>query len=307
MTLDIRQLTAFLAIVQTGSLGRAAQALHITQPALSRSVRQLEEKVGVPLFERHSKGMVLTPYGQALLPHAKLLKEESALALDEIDALRGLSKGTVRVGAIASVASAALPRAIERLLLHWPGLQIQIMEGVDDVLADALIKNEIDLAIGISLEETDEISLVADSGWEDLSGIVASTKHPLWGREGLSFADLRHERWVLPPRGTKPREELHQLFAEAGLPPPQVVVETRSIVTIKALVLRANFLCSLPMPLYEAEREVGTIAPLPIPGTQLSRHFYVFRRRRGSLPRTAVQLLEELRHITSRADLDEAA
>lgn len=209
MTLDIRQLTAFLAIVQAGSLGRAAQALHITQPALSRSVRQLEEKVGVPLFERHSKGMVLTPYGQALLPHAKLLKEESALALDEIDALRGLSKGTVRVGAIASVASAALPRAIERLLLRWPGLQIQIMEGVDDVLADALIKNEIDLAIGISQEETDEISMVADSGWEDLSGIVASTRHPLWGREGLSFADLRHERWVLPPRGTKPRKELH--------------------------------------------------------------------------------------------------
>ena len=110
MTLDIRLLTAFLTIVQTGSLGRAAQALHVTQPALSRSIKQLEEKVGVPLFERHSKGMLLTQYGQALLPHARLLQEESALAVKEIDALRGLSKGTVRVGAIASVASACTAR-----------------------------------------------------------------------------------------------------------------------------------------------------------------------------------------------------
>jgi len=302
MTLDIRQLTAFLTIVQTGSLGRAAEALHITQPALSRSIKQLEARMGVSLFERHSKGMELTTYGQALLPHARLLKEESALAIEEIDALRGLSKGIVRVGAIASVASAALPRAIERLLARWPGLRIQIMEGVDDVLADALIRNEIDLAIGVSLEETEEISLVADSVWEDLSGIVASTKHPLWQRKKMSFSDLQDERWVLPPRGTKPREELHQLFLQAGMPPPHVVVETRSIVTIKALVLRANFLSSLPMPLYEAEREVNTIAPLPIPHGQLSRRFYVFRRRRGSLPRPAAQLLEELRHITNRTD-----
>lgn len=301
MALNIRQLQAFLTIVQTGSLGRAAHALHITQPALSRSVRQLEQKVGVALFERHSTGMVLTPYGQAFLPHARLLNEESDLAVEEIDAMRGLGKGTARIGAVASVVSGALPRAIERLLLRWPGLRVQILEGVDDALASAPVKHDIDLAVGISLEETEEISLVAESGWEDLGGIVASTKHLLWRKDSLSLPDLQHELWALPPRGTRPRDELHQLFANEGMEPPLVAVETRSVTAIKALVLSANFLGSLPLPLYEAEREAGTMGALPISGTQLGRHFFVFRRRRGSLPRPAAQLLEELRHITGKA------
>jgi DNA-binding transcriptional LysR family regulator len=77
MTLDLRQLNAFLTIVSAGSLGRAADMLHITQPALSRTVRRLEQQVGAPLFERHSKGMQLTAVGSALLPHATLLLREA--------------------------------------------------------------------------------------------------------------------------------------------------------------------------------------------------------------------------------------
>jgi len=300
MTLDIRQLTAFLAIVQSGSLGRGADALHVTQPALSRTVRQLEDKLGAPLFERYSTGMVLTDYGRTLLPHARLLKEEADLAVEEINALRGLSKGTVRVGAVASVLSAALPDAIEHLLGRWPGLHVQITEGVEDVLSEALVRNEIDLAIAVSIRETEEISMVADAGWQDTSCLVASRRHAIWDKPVLAFADLQECQWVMPPRGAKPREELHQLFAEQGLGPPNVVVETRSVITIKALVQHARFLSSLPLPIYKAESESGDIRALPLPQARATRHFYVFRRRRGSLPRPAEQLLQALRQVTAQ-------
>ena len=104
MALDPRQLRAFLTIVRSGSLGLAAETLHVTQPALSRIIRRLETQLGVQLFERRSTGMELTSFGQALLPHATVLSEEAALAIEQINSLRGLGHGTLRIGAIGSVA-----------------------------------------------------------------------------------------------------------------------------------------------------------------------------------------------------------
>ena len=116
MPLDLKQLNAFLTIVATGSHGRAAETLHVTQPALSRTVRRLEEQIGAPLFERHATGMQITAIGTALLPHATLLQREAEQAVEEINALRGLSKGAIRVGAVGSIACLVLPQAIGAVL-----------------------------------------------------------------------------------------------------------------------------------------------------------------------------------------------
>ncbi len=147
MALDPRQLRAFLAIVDAGSLGLAADALHVTQPALSRTVRRLEMQLGVALFERRTTGMELTSFGQALLPHATVLSAEGARAIEQINALRGLGQGTLRIGAVASVAIMVLPSILDRVLTQWPNLQVQITEGVEDALAAALTHNAIDVVI----------------------------------------------------------------------------------------------------------------------------------------------------------------
>ena len=179
MTFDLRQLAAFASIATTGSLGRSAEALHITQPALSRTVKRLEDQLGAPLFERHSKGMQLTAIGAALLPHAQLLLREAEHASDEIKAMRGLAKGTIRVGAVGSIASSILPLAIGEVLQRWPQLQVRAIEGVWDRLTDALVRHEIDLALGMDAPDTDEITAIRDCHWEDRSYIVAATGHPL--------------------------------------------------------------------------------------------------------------------------------
>lgn len=300
MTIHLRQISAFLAVVNSGSLGRAAAALNTTQPALSRTIKAMEEALGVPLFERHSTGMILTAYAQALRPHAELLQAESRNAVEEIDALRGLSKGTIRVGAVGSVVSFTLPLAIDRVLKRWPGLHVSIMEGVEDSLEHALLKREIDLAIAVSLEETEEISLIAESGWHDISNIVASTTHPLRQKPKLTMRDLQKERWVMPPRNTMPRNEMLQMFLSQGLEPPEVIVETRSINAIKPLVANADFLSYIPVPLYYMERGANIIDALPVPGGMVSRHFSIFRRRSGSLPLPALKLLEELRRVVEQ-------
>ncbi|MGF6408506.1 DNA-binding transcriptional LysR family regulator [Paraburkholderia sp. MM5482-R2] len=125
MTFNLLQLRAFVTIAEAGSLGRAAELLNLSQPALSRTIKNLEDDVGCALFERHSKHMQLTAIGSTLLPHASQLRRDA-----EIDAMRGLARGTIRVGAVASIASLVLPKAVSHVLARWPNLRVTIIEGV---------------------------------------------------------------------------------------------------------------------------------------------------------------------------------
>ncbi|ARL05089.1 LysR family transcriptional regulator [Burkholderia pseudomallei] len=299
MAFDLRQLRAFTTIVSAGSLGRAADVLHVTQPALSRIIKRLEDEVGAPLFERHSKGMQLTAIGQALLPHAALLQREADYAREEIDAMRGLAKGTIRVGAVGSIASYVLPLAVGNVVARWPNLRVEILEGVWDRLAEGLVKHEIDLALSIAMPDTEEIIAIADCRWEDASFVVASPEHALRQRPSLMLADTLDAPWAIPPRGTGPYEHMRQVFEAAGLGLPNIVVETRSVTALKSLVARSGFLSWMAEPMIDAERRAGVIDPLPIPGLVARRTLTAFRRRHGILPSPAVKLLEALRQLTA--------
>jgi len=298
MTLDLQQLEAFSTIVRVGSLGRAAAALNVTQPALSRTVKRLEEKIGAPLFERHSKGMLLTEIGRALAPRATVLEAEAQQAMEEINALRGLARGTIRVGAVASVACFVLPMAIGNLLKTWPGLKIEVIEGVWDVLASALTNHEIDLALGVDAPDTDEIVAIRDCHWEDSSYVVAASDHPLRLKDGLKLGDTLEEQWAILPKGTGPRAHLEWVFAGHGLGLPKIVVETRSITVLKSLIADSGFLSWMAEPMYQAERRANVIDALPIPGISSTRSLVAFRRRRGNLPSPSSKLLDELRKST---------
>ncbi|WP_343618907.1 LysR substrate-binding domain-containing protein [Ralstonia sp.] len=299
MPFDLRQLRAFTTIVSAGSLGRAAEVLHVTQPALSRIIKRLEDEVGAPLFERHSKGMQLTAIGQALLPHALLLQREADYAREEIDAMRGLAKGSIRVGAVGSIASYVLPLAVGTVVGRWPNLRVEILEGVWDRLAEGLVKHEIDLALSIAMPDTEEIIAIADCRWEDASFVVAAPEHPLRQRAALTLADTLGAPWAVPPRGTGPYEHMRQVFEAAGLGLPNIVVETRSVTALKSLVARSGFLSWMAEPMIDAERRAGVIEPLPIPGLVARRTLTAFRRRHGILPSPAVKLLEALRELTA--------
>ncbi len=300
MTFDLQQLRAFATIAATGSLGRAAVELHITQPALSRTIQRLEEQVGTALFERHSKGMHLTEVGHALLPRANWLRHEAQLARDEIDAMRGLQKGTIRVGAVGSVACSVLPMAIGNFLEKWPNLKVQVLEGFWDRLASALVQNEIDLALAPCIAATDEIEAIQDCRWTDTSHVVASLDHPLRARRKLRYEDLKGQRWVLPGKEAEPHAHLQRTLAKLGLTMPGIVVETRSVLVMKNLIARFGFLGWMNEPMFENERVAGLFAALPVEGLTSDRQLTAFRRRAGILPGPAVKFLEELRLLTAQ-------
>ncbi|MDM0107964.1 LysR family transcriptional regulator [Variovorax sp. J22R24] len=300
MTFDLQHLAAFNAVVAAGSLGRAADALNVTQPALSRTIRRLEEQAGAPLFERHSKGMQLTDVGLALQPHAVLLQRGAEHADEDIKAMLGLAKGTIRVGAVGSIACLVLPLAIGSTCKKWPNLRVQVIEGVWDRLADALISHEIDLALGVDVEDSDEIVAVKDCRWEDTSYVVAGKRHPLRKKPRLTLADTLQERWAILPKGTGPFDHMKKVFTRQRLALPNVVVETRSVTVLKSLIARSGFLGWMPETMYDAERKAGLIDTLEIPGSSDRRVLTAFRRRAGMLPGPSVKLLEELRAMTAQ-------
>jgi DNA-binding transcriptional LysR family regulator len=295
MALDPRQLRAFLAIVEAGSLGMAAETLHVTQPALSRMVRRLETQLGVPLFERRSTGMELTHYGHALLPHATVLSAEGARALEQINSLRGLGHGTLRIGSVASAAIMVLPPVLDRILTQWPNLHVQIIEAVEDILETALANNSIDVVISGPIKESEEIMQVAEHKFTDRYSVISAATHPLQKRRELSLQDLADQRWVMPPEEAEPRKQFVALAAKLGVAPPHVAVETRYPAVIKALVARTKFLGWLPEPLFTAEESAGLLKRLAVKQLSMVRRFFVFRRRRSAIPAPVQKFLEALR------------
>lgn len=295
MLLNLRELQAFKAIAELGSLGRAAEALSLTQPALTRTLKRLERQLGVPLFERHPHGMALTSYGHALAPHAGLLLSGSDEALRAVNELLGLSRGMVRIGAVSSAVEHLLPPAIERLLTVHPHLQVQIVEGLSDELLLALARGEVDLALGFSAAGDEDVVLVSESGWQEGCHVVCAAGHPLLARSPVGLADLAGGRWVLPPRRMGPREEWHQLFWDHGLPAPEVAVEARSINAIRALVAGSGFLSWMPRLLLGGAQPLPrSIEVLPVREVEAVRSFALYQRRRGLLPPAAAALRDEL-------------
>ncbi len=297
MTFNFHQLQAFAAVVECGTLGRAAIALHVTQPALTRTVRSLEDHIGAALFERHSKGMLLTEVGRALLPHANSLLLASEVAKEEISAMLGLAKGTVRIGTISSVASSILPQVIDNFSKKFPNLQVQVIEDVWDRVAGSLINNHVDLAFGVYAQDIEGLSAVKDCNWEDTSFFVAGAHHPLREKSQIKLVDTMGERWVTAPRGTPPFQSLKGIFARHELELPNIVVETRSTTLMKSLVKNSGFLSWMPKAMFISEQQANLINTLEIPNTTTVSTLTAYRRSSGILPRPAIKLLEELRML----------
>jgi len=296
MALDPRQLRAFLAVVEAGSLGRAAELLHLSEPAVSRTIKRLESLLEVQLFERRTTGMELTSFGQALLPHANLLDSQAEEAVAEIDALRGLEHGILRIGAVASAAIMVLPPVLERLLLRWPGLRVQINEAVEDRLLVALASNTIDVAISGEMSESDEIVRVSEHGFQDRYSVIGSADHPFVGRTDLAMQDLFEQEWVMPSEDAAPRKFLNSVLDRLDIDwRPFVRVETRSPAAIKAMVAATQFLGWLPEPLFAAERAAGMISPIAVKELDVPRRFFVYRRRQNFIAPPVSRFLEELR------------
>ena len=290
MAFDHRELRAFIAVCESGSLGRAASIANMSQPALSRVIQQMERRFGHPLFDRHSKGMSPTTSGQALLPFARLLLFEMEQASEALNFLTGHSRGTVRVGAVSSVARDMLPGAMNKLLSQLPNIRVELLESTDRRLLDALVNREVDLVIAPDLPPHDDIMSVGRCEYEDEYVVFCSATHPLAdANPGLD--QLLTQSWLMTPPGTTPRYLFENLIHRAGRVTPKIDIETSAPGALIAFVLHSEMLGWLPRPLIRAELEAQRAKLLTVPELVQRRKFFAYMRRRGSVPSPVRQLL----------------
>lgn len=281
--------------MRMGSVGRAANALAVSQPALSRTLHRLEARLGAQLFVRHSTGMELTAFGRALQPHAELIESETRRTREEIDALKGSSKGLVRIGAVPSISSNILPLAVSSAYARSPSIRINVVEDTGTRLVAALVRGDIDFAItGLWREPIDE-NVTVTRLFEDEVCVMGRWAHPISG--GVPLKDLQAYPWAMPEKGNIIRDEFHLMFRRAGLTPPSVAVETNSVHALKSVVADTDFLTMLARSTFRLEEKAGLLRPMHIAEGHWRRQLGILRRSTGRLLPAASMLYTDIRRI----------
>ena len=276
--LKLRPLVVFAAVAETGRIGAAAGALHISQPAVTKAIRELEATVGAPLFRRHARGVSLTEEGAILHRHVVPALAHLGHAGAELRAWREGVTGHVRVGVLIAAAPRLLPLAIARLKAGHPGILVTVREATNDQLLPALREGALDLVVGRLTEEAAPPGLVCRVLYDEPVLLVVRTGHPLLDRADLTLADLVGAAWILPPPQTALRGEVDQGFRAQGLEPPRSIVESVSVLTNRTLLLETDMIGVLPAQVAEADRALGVLAVLPVPLPTVMRAIGVTRR-----------------------------
>lgn len=240
--LRLRHLRVLLSIAQTGNLSQSAEDLNTTQPALSKWLRELEEDIGLPLFERRARGLSPTGYGRALIEHARRIEGHLDSARDDMLALREGGSGLVSIGTSGVSAADTVPLATAALVEHLPRAQVRLVESTMNQLMPQLIHGELDIVVGRAADTLPDPQLSSETLYRDPINFVSGLAHPLANRTLVDWHDLLDYRWIVWPTGTPVRTALESALAMAGHAMPRHCVESNSSILNVTLLNHSNLI-----------------------------------------------------------------
>lgn len=263
LRLRIRHLEVFRTLVRTGSQSETAAQMHITQPALSKWLRELEEQAGCALLQRE-RPLRLTEQGEVLLRYAQRVLGDSLRTGKEMDAIRAGSSGLLRVGVLRAVAPVLVPRAILRCRQEAPRLQIRLYEDSLDNLLPALRRHELDCVIGRLHGQALGPEFQSEALYEEPVLAVVRRGHPLLDKPRLTLADAAAFPWILPLPGMPMRVRLEAEFAAANTRLPLEHVESVSLMINETLLLASDMVSVVSQQLAQHYEQSGSLAILPL-------------------------------------------
>lgn len=258
--MKIRHLVLAIAIAEHGSIIRAAQHLHVTQPVITRGLKELEQLLGVELFHRGPKGVAPTVYATAFLEHARAVLAHLRQAVQHVSELSNATVGTVTVATHLAGANLLLPRAIAMLKAGHPRVDVTVREGAPDKLAADLASGDVDLIVGRQGQLPHEVPVRQVGLYEEPFRIVARRGHPALQLTAPELAELREFPWILPLSQTSLRQELADLFRLQGIPLPAERIECTAPVTVRAIIVETDYLAVLPETLALAEPQLSVVS-----------------------------------------------
>ena len=301
--LKTRQLLLLIALDDHRNIHRAADELHMTQPAASKQVKDLEEMLDVRLFDRLPRGMEPTMYGETMIRHARMALTSLALAHDDIVALKAGLAGQVEVGVIMTPAMALLPRAIANVKKVAPMLRIEAHMEASNVLLDRLQRGTLDFMIGRILEKENSSGLVYEELTEEPACAVVRVGHPLLSVPNLRLEDIYDKAWILPPHGSILRHRFDMMFRRAGLDVPVNVVDTTALLLITALLQETDSLHVMPVDVAHYYASLNVIIVLPIEFPCKMDAFGIIRQKDHLLSPGAELLLKAVRAAAGELQL----
>jgi DNA-binding transcriptional LysR family regulator len=281
--LKLRDLHTLQAVAEAGSMAKAAGVLAVTQSAISKTIADMEETLGVPLLDRTARGVEPTPFGRILLRRGRAIFDEVRQGVREIEFLADPTAGEVRIGTtepMAAIASAA----IDRLSRRYPRLVFHVVAADTLVLFRALHERTIELAISRMVGSAAEEDLEAEELFRDPLVVVAGRDvRQAHRRRPLRLADLIGERWILGPPGSFLRPFMVEAFRAEGLDLPPATVTTYSVYMRNSLLATGGFLTILPRAMLRDASCSPSIAALPIDLPTTERPIGLVKLRRRSL------------------------
>lgn len=260
--LRFRQLRLLVTVADMGNIQKAAQAIHISQPAATKMIKDLELDFEVPLFERTNRGVVPTAFGEALVRHGKLIFAQLSNAAQELEDISEGSSGRVVIGTLLAASSQLLPRAVEQMIEARPNVALKIIEGTNEVLMPALRAGEIDMVVGRLPTLRHRSELVQERLFDGQIIAVAGPQHPLAQARSLGFEALAASDWIVPPPETSLRRQIDAFFQQKTPYPPRIAVESISYLTNRALLQNHDFVGLMPAPVAAQDIENGTLVAL---------------------------------------------
>lgn len=296
-----RHLQLLVALDDMRNLGKVALSLHVSQPAVSLTLGELERGLGVRLFERTARGVHPTVFGECMIRQARSMLSGLAQTRDELRALMSGASGRCSVGALPAMTPALVPQALQLLKQSAPTTTVALHEGPMDVLLPALRRGGLDFIVGrLRSEALVDDGLAEKPLFDGASALVVRPGHPLARKRRIDWATLAEFAWILPPVGSLPREPLEVAFHQHGAGMPSNTVETLSTHVILAYLQSTDAIGLLSRIAALHYREQGMLAMLPLELPHLLRPIGLTWRRGAALSPAAQQFMRAIEQTSER-------
>ena len=286
--MKLNQLRDIVAVAERGSLRSAARHLGLAQPALTRSIRELEHELGALLFERRASGMVLTPVGTAVVRRASSVRMELERVKDEVEQLKGAGQGTISIGLSTVPHLALLPRVIQPFRKRFPRVRLRISEGLFPTMESSVQDGMIDFYIGPLTDDVTPPELIVERLFENRRIVIGRANHPL--AAATSLAELTSADWASTNISLTSEAELDPVFDRFGLPRPRILVNAETAIGMMMVAAYSDLLAMLPQQWAEVAASTGLIRQIPIREVLLAPTICFVRRARLPLTPAAEHL-----------------
>ncbi|MBL8629401.1 MAG: LysR family transcriptional regulator [Rhodospirillaceae bacterium] len=267
--MELRQLKHFLAVVDTGSFSAAAKLLGLTQQALSKSIASLEDTTGVRLFDRDTRNLSLTQFGEMLASHARNIDAEAQQFHRHVDDVLGVKSGRLMIGAGPTAAGHIVAAAVQRLTAARPKLRISVIDGNTDTLTPMMLRGALDVIVCVQDDPRDNPLVISEVISQEPVRLLAGASHPLVQKNGpnqrkVKLAQTLDHPWMLGWRTATMAKNVNALFAAHKLKAPTAALNTTSVTFARAVLSHGQHLAVLPEHLFAPELASGALSVIPL-------------------------------------------